>query len=130
MASRKHGTGEGRKETKNTAFWPLLGLLLAVSLGIVAYVAAPGTITMLDNALPNFPPAGVDPNTLRLIITAILFVVLILIAGLIVAVSMPKQKDRIIVSEKTLMKERQDMVLEKKARKVRQQQINKQGKSR
>lgn len=130
MASRKHGSGDGRKQTRNSAFWPLLGLLLAVSLGIVAYVLAPGTITILDNALPNFPPSGVDPNTLRLIIAAIVFVILILIAGLIVAVSMPRQKDRTMVSEKTLMKERQDMVLEKKARKVRQQQINKQGKSR
>jgi len=113
------------QEKKRQAYWPVLGLLLALSAGVLAYIAAPAVNQALDRSLPNFP----TPNSqLNLIMTVILFVIFALIGSLIVAAAAPKKKT--IVNEVKLAKERKELVQEKKVRKLRQREINRQGKAR
>jgi short subunit fatty acids transporter len=102
-----------------------LGLLLGLSAGALAFVAAPGLTDYLSRTLPNFPK---PTNQLTLIMTVILFVIFALIGSLIVAASMPRKKS--VVTEVGLIKDRKVLVTEKKARKIRQQQINREGRSR
>ncbi len=112
-------------EQKRRAWWPLMGLLGVASLGILAYLLAPSVNEFLRGTLTGFP--GPTP-TWNLITTGILFGVLVLLVAGIVAAAAPKRKST--VTEKELVKSRATMVHEKKARKMRQQEINKMGKSR
>lgn len=105
------------------AYWPILGLLLAIALGILAWAIAPGAFDWLGTWLRGFPPAGVPRRTLELIITVVIFLVLGLLAGLLVALGMPKKKSA--VSEKDVAVARARMVEEKRIRKLRQKQMNK-----
>lgn len=112
-------------EQKRRAWWPLLGLLGIASLGVLAYLLAPSVNEFLQRTLVGFP--GSTP-TWDWIMTGILLGVMVLLVAGIVATAAPRRKSA--VNEKDLVKSRTEMVHDKKARKVRQQQINKMGKSR
>ncbi|MEZ4666715.1 MAG: hypothetical protein R3E39_02130 [Anaerolineae bacterium] len=119
---------ENRKpQPRGKAFWPVLGLLLALSAGALAFVAAPGVNELLGRSLRSYPKATAG-NHLDLIMTAILFVIFALIGSLIVAIAVPKKKST--VTEVGLIKDRKMMVNDKKARKERQKQINRDNRSR
>ena len=113
------------KKPRRNAYWPVLGLLLALAAGVLAFLAAPAVNQALDSSLPNYPT---PTPTLNWMVTAVLFIVFVLIGGLVVAVATPKKKAQ--VTDVMLTKEREKMVHYNKARKVRQREINKQGKSR
>jgi hypothetical protein len=112
-------------EQKRQAWWPLLGLLGIASLGLLAYLLAPSVNEFLRRSLPGFP--GPSP-TWNWITTGILLGIMVLLVAGIVAAAAPRRKSA--VNEKDLIKSRTTMVNEKKARKLRQQEINKMGKSR
>jgi hypothetical protein len=106
-------------------FWPVIGFVLAVSLIALAYALAPSTLLFLKKNLKNFPPIT---DQLKLFMTFILFLIFLAVTGFAVAIAMPKKKSA--VSEKDMVNERKDMVAAKAARKKRQQDINRQMKSR
>lgn len=117
-----------KPKSRMQAFWPIIGLLLILALGFMAWVFAPPVIGFLSGVLPNFPPAEVPPDTMQLIITAVLFVLMGMIVSLIVAAAAPRKRSA--VNEKKLAKERALMVEEKKKQKLRQRAINRMDKSR
>lgn len=96
--------------------WPVVGFILAVSLGVIAYALAPSVIQLVRSSLRGFDTSGLAPTTLRWIFTAILFVIFLTIAGLIVAVAAPKPRDTVKYGD--LVKEREAMVAEKKRKKL------------
>ncbi|MCA0453302.1 MAG: hypothetical protein LCI00_04940 [Chloroflexi bacterium] len=114
-----------KKESRGKAFWPVLGLLLAISAGLLAWVFTNPTIDFLKKNLRSFPPAT---PTVTLIVGVILFALLILIFSLLVAIAVPKRKSD--VNEAKLVKERSEMVRAKAARKIHQREINRQNKAR
>jgi Mn2+/Fe2+ NRAMP family transporter len=114
-----------KKPEKNRAFWPVIGFVLAVALFAIAFVLAPEVNKFLKGRLPNYPRAT---QQLNLIMAVILWLIMGSIVSLSVAIAMPKKKSA--VSEKDVDKARKAMVAEKVARKKRQQELNKQMKSR
>jgi hypothetical protein len=123
----------GQKPTKKSrtqAFWPVLGLMLIIACAAIAYFAGPAVVEWLDdsNVIRGFPPAGIPRVNIYWILRGIVFVVLALLASLMVAAAVPKKKSA--VTEKQLVKQRTEMVNDKKARKMRQQLMNKQNKGR
>lgn len=113
-----------KKPPRGRAFWPVVGLLLALSAAALAYVFTDPVINALRKSLRNFPTGP----TVTLIVGVILFVVLALTFSLIVAFAVPRKKSA--VTETQLVKDRQAMVKDIKARKIRQREINRQGKAR
>ena len=118
MANRK-------VEPRGKAFWPVLGFLLALSSGALAWVFTPSVLDFLKKSLSNFP--RVTP-TISLIVGGIIFVVLALLFSVIVAFAVPRKKSA--VTEIQMAKDRNLLVREKAARKVRQREINRQNKAR
>lgn len=118
------------KKSKTQSFWPVLGLLLIIACGAIAFFVGPAVVEWLavNRVIRGFPPAGVPRANVDWILRGIVFVILGLLASLLVAAAVPKKKSA--VTEKDLAKQRQEMVNEKKARKLRQQVMNKQNKGR
>lgn len=114
-----------KPEPRGKAFWPVLGLLLALSSAALAWVFTPSVLAFLKSNLRNFPPIT---TTLSLMTTVILFALFAMVFSLIVALAMPRRKSQ--VTEIQMAKDRDAMVREKAARKVRQRDINRQGKAR
>lgn len=114
-----------KTEPRGKAFWPILGLLLALSAGALSWAFTPEVVRYLDRSLPSFP--AVTP-TVSLIVGGILFILIAMIFSLVVALAVPKRKGA--VNETKLAKERSEMVRGKAARKVRQRDINRQNKAR
>ncbi len=114
-----------KPQPRGKAFWPVVGLLLALSAGTLAYIFTDPTIAVLRSSLRNFP----TPNsTIRLIVGVILFALLAMIFSLAVAVAIPRKKSA--VTEVQVTKNRKIMVNEKAARKIKQREINRQNKAR
>jgi uncharacterized membrane protein YhaH (DUF805 family) len=113
-----------KSQSKTRAFWPVIGFVLAVSLGVIAYVLGEPVMQWMKTSriVPGFPSPDVPMDTWYWIARGVLFVVMLMFASLIVAAARPKQKSE--VRETDLKKEREKMVRQNKARKVLQQQIN------
>jgi hypothetical protein len=122
--------GQKPQKSRMQAYWPVIGFILIVSCAVIAFFLGPVIVNWLDkgNVIKGFPPSGVAPATVDWIFRGIIFFILGLLASLLVAAAAPKKKNA--VTEVKLAKERTAMVNEKKARKMRQQLMNKQNKGR
>ncbi len=119
-----------KSQSKTRAFWPLIGFILALSLGVLAYALGEPVIQWMATSkiVRGFPSPEVPLITWYWIARGVMFVVLLMFASLIVAASRPRQKSE--VRETDLKKEREKMVRQNKARKELQRQINRQMKDR
>jgi hypothetical protein len=117
-------------KSRTQSFWPIIGLMLILSAGAISFFLGPAVIDWLDksNTIKGFPPSGVSSVTLDWIFRGIFFFILVMLSSLVVAAAAPKKKSA--VTEVKLFKERKEMVNDKKARKMRQQLMNKQNKGR
>lgn len=122
--------GKKPPKSKMQAFWPVMGALLIIAAAVMAFFIGPVVVDWLDrgNVIKGFPPKGVPITNIYWILRGIVFVVLGLLASMVVAAAAPKKKST--VTEVNLIKERKDMVHEKRARKMRQQVMNKENKGR
>ena len=109
---------------RGKAFWPVLGLLLALSSAALAFVFTDPVVTALRKSLRGFPT---DPKV-PIIVGVILFALIAMIFSLIVAFAVPRKKSG--VTEVQMVKDRKVMVKDKVARKIKQREINRQGKAR
>jgi hypothetical protein len=109
---------------RGQAFWPIMGFFLILSLGTLSYIATPAVVGFLTTHLPNFPPAGVKPDSWNLIVGGILFMLMIMSASVVVAATASKKKSA--VDEKGIIKDRQEMLNYRKAAKLRQNELNRQ----
>jgi hypothetical protein len=116
------------KKGKSRAFWPLIGFMAALSAGILAWFLKDPVYTWLARGpIPNFPPAGIAPYTMKLLVAAALFTIILGFTGLIIALAVPKNKRR--VKEEDLVKERKKALKAKEISRARQREINRQMKS-
>jgi cbb3-type cytochrome oxidase subunit 3 len=104
------------------SWWPLIGFLLIVSLAIIAYAVAPAVLDFTKDALPRLSLRGIAPDMQRLIFAAITFLILVLIAGMIVAVFAPRK--RTLVKETDVIKLRDDMLSQRIKDKKKQREVN------
>jgi len=114
-----------KKEEKATgikAYWPVLGFIMLVMLGIVAYILAPEAIKIAHRMFPSFTGRELPDWQMKAGFTFIVFVVFLAIAGAILAVFAPKRA--LNVREGDLAKERKEMIDRKAMERKRQRKIN------
>jgi type VI protein secretion system component VasK len=111
--------------SRNKAFWPVMGFVMALSFGVLAYALKGVAYEFLrDNRIVNFSITGTPRATWEWIIAGVVFVILLMLSSLIVAASRPRQKSE--VREKDVEKARQQMRRDIKAKKELQRRINRQ----
>ena len=114
-----------RDETRNTGirrYWPVIGFIMIVMLGAIAYIVAPMLQEATRDLFPQFRTRGVNPGMVRLGFTVVIFVVLAMISAAIVAMMQPKSKLKI--NDKDLMKIRQGVLQQKEDEKKRMRKVN------
>jgi len=109
---------------RGKAFWPIMGFLLALSSAALAFVFTDPVIGALKKSLRGFPTDAKIP----IIVGVILFALFAMVFSLIVAIAIPRKKSA--VTEVQMAKDRKVMVNQKMARKIKQREINRQGKAR
>jgi hypothetical protein len=109
-------------ERRKRGLWPVMGLFLAIAIGIISYFLAPSVIALTKQLLPQFSTSSMPREQLRLIFTVLTFVVLLAAVAFLVALFMPKKQTD--VKEKDLKKEREQMAAYKKFERHRQRRIN------
>jgi len=109
------------KKGKSKAFWPIIGLVLAVALGIIAWFIAPYVRDFVFTRFPNSITAfNTMPDQQQLIIfTAAVFLLLGSLVAMIVAFAVPKDSSR--VKDKDLVKEQKALREEIRKQKKRKQ---------
>lgn len=79
---------------KRSAYLPVIGFIIAVVLGIVAWLVAPGVIDALAVALPIFRGTELPLSTTRLLFTGIIVLLGLVIFGLVAALVTPQDGQR------------------------------------
>ncbi len=111
-------------EQRSRHRWAAYGFLLILALTVIAWFVAPSVILWLRSISREFSSSTrtMPAWQLQAAFTAIVFVLMALIAGLIVTVAAPKKA--INVREKDLLKERTDNVKYHRMQKKRQHRLN------
>lgn len=109
------------KKKQNRGLYPLIGLVLIIAMGVIAYFLAPSVIDFLKTRSAAFG-RGIPADRLLLFVTIGLTLIFSTIASLIVAVARPKKL--IDVKESDLMKERIEAKRMKEYEFKRQREIN------
>jgi hypothetical protein len=110
------------EKKRKRSWWPLIGFLLIVSLLVISYALAPDVIREVQRGLPRLNMRSIAPEVQRLIFTGVIFGVLLLIAGLIVAMFAPRK--RTLVKETDIIKEREQMLVARVRDKKKQRTVN------
>jgi hypothetical protein len=118
---------QAEKKGKSKAFWPLIGFMAALSAVILGWFLKDPVYTWLARVVPGFPPAGIAPATMKLLVAAALFTIVLGLTGLIIALAVPRNPRR--VKEQDLVKERKQAIKAKELSRARQREINRQMKS-
>jgi hypothetical protein len=127
--------GKGKAESKGVRpFLPIMGLVLMIAFGAIAFVVSPNAVLLAQNNLEGFDggcfqtATGVDCDPeqvgIRLIFAGLIFVVLMGFAGFFLALASPKPKTDKLATEKQLKKEKAERQKERQAQKKRKQEIN------
>lgn len=106
------------RSTTIRAFLPVMGLVLLVTLGVMAYFLSEPVHELLMDNLQGVPA----DEEVRYVVAAVMFVVMMMVVGMIYAAFAPKPAKT--VTESQLKRERMMVEAEKKARKQRRQQVN------
>jgi len=104
------------------SWWPLIGFLLIVSIAVISYAVAPDVIGLAHRALPRLNLRGIAPESQRLIFAAITFLILVIVAGMIVAAFAPRRRS--LVKETDIIKDRDTMLRERERDKKKQREVN------
>ncbi|MEP7293830.1 MAG: hypothetical protein ABI835_18730 [Chloroflexota bacterium] len=79
-------------QRKRSAFRPLLGFLILVILGVLAWLIAPAAIRVLADVLPFFRGNELPLSTTRPLFTAVIIVLALIVLGLVAALTAPKDE--------------------------------------
>jgi hypothetical protein len=117
--------GLGKQQEKLSgarAFWPVLGFLMLVALGVIAWFLAPEAQRLARRLFPAFTGGELEPWQIRAMFAFLVFVVFIGIASAIVAIAAPRRA--LNVREGDLAKERAHMIKEQTAARKRRRKLN------
>ncbi len=112
-----------KQKSLTSGLLPVLGFVLALCFGAIAWVSSQPAVDWVDNNVRGFNAAEFDPVVLQVGFGLLIFFVLAAVGGVIAAIAMPRKKST--VREKDLMKERQAVLKEKRQRKKRQLEMAK-----
>ena len=105
-----------KAQRKRSPYTPIIGLMLAIALGVVGWLIAPGVIDWLAATLPSFDVNALPLSISRPIFTAILVVVTLIVFALVAALLAPKDAQK--ASESKLEQERTALRRRQKAERV------------
>ncbi len=105
-------------EAKRRGMWPVYGLLMAIALGAISYVAAPELLKFVRQRSPSFNIGTLSEQEVELFFAGIIFLVLLSFATLIIAAAVPKKKSD--VKDTDLVKEKKLIEAERRAHRKRQ----------
>ncbi|MBK8026357.1 MAG: hypothetical protein IPK19_34455 [Chloroflexi bacterium] len=103
--------------------WPVVGFVMILALSVIAYFLAPSVQGTIDDLFPQFRREGMSNQTYQLIVAGFTFVILLLSATLLVSLG-GRRKRPLDVTNRSLEKERAQMIADKKALKRRQRRLN------
>ncbi|MCB9453609.1 MAG: hypothetical protein H6672_19430 [Anaerolineaceae bacterium] len=115
-----------KKGGGNKAFWPLIGFILAVALGVLGYALAPVVI----NAVPDLRFGSLTGDQLRLAVAGIIFLILGAIVVMILAFAAPKRNPMDQITEKSLQEQRLLRNKRRLAKKQREADMKRQARKR
>jgi predicted outer membrane lipoprotein len=120
MSFEDEYTKQTEKKNPLTAFLPILGLLLAVAFGAIAFIVSEPVQDLLAENISGFP----REQEAQYVVAVVIFISLVLIGGAIYATLAPKPPK--LVSERELKKEREQREQEIRDRKRRQRKVQEQ----
>lgn len=111
---------------KNNPFWPVMGLVLAVALGVISWFIAPSVRDFVFTRFPNSVSAFATTSeaNVQLIFTGVVFFILMCISGMIVAVAVPKKSSQ--VKDKDIRKQQASIRKEREVKKRKRLAMEKQ----
>jgi len=107
-----------KPQPKRSSYTPVIGLIIAIIVGIIAWFVAPSVIHALAVAIPNFAGNELPLTTTRAAFTAILVVLTLIIFGL--AAALTAKKDPQGAREAQMEKERDALRRRQKAERMQQ----------
>lgn len=110
-----------KAKPKNAAIRSVMGFVLALALGLIAWVVAPYVIQWMADNIANFTGRELEYNVMRALFSVVIFSLLLAFVWTIVAMAAPKKKMHI--SNKELAAERAAIEQEKRERKKRREKM-------
>lgn len=107
-----------RTPPKKRPYIALIGLLIAVVVGVIAWLITPIVLDLLARMLPNFRGDELPLATTRPLFTGLIVLIAVVIFGLVAALRTPK--DSTTVSEAQMERERNALWRQQKAERDRQ----------
>jgi hypothetical protein len=109
---------------RSRAMWAAFGFLMIVALLVIAWILAPGLITLLKGSFRGFRTSvgTMEPLHLQIAFTLIIFVILALISAIVVTIASPRRP--LQFKDKELVKERKDALDYQRAARKRQRKLN------
>ena len=115
------GKYETEKKDPLRAFLPIIGLIIMVVVGAVGWFSSPYVLGFLGPYIPIEMTAQLDEMTLRLLVSAVIFFILIATFSAIYAMFAPKPSK--LVTEASLKKERDAKEQERRRTKARSRKM-------
>ena len=116
------GFQKERNITGVRRYWPLIGFVMLVAIGIMSWFLAPGAIALTRDIIPRFTGRELEPQIMRLIFTVLLTAILGALSAALLALAVPKKE--IEVREGDMLKEREAMIKRKAMERERLRKIN------
>ena len=111
------------EEKPRRGLWPVYGLMMAVSMGAIAYVLAPQLLRYVRNRSPQFSIGTLTDQEVTLLYGIIIFLVLITIGTLLLAIFVPRRRGADAITDKVMVKQKKLAEAEERARKKRQLEL-------
>jgi len=111
-----------KKKNPLQAFLPVLGLLLLLLAGAIGFFASGPVYHILNTNTSLFAQVSAPQQQMELVVGIVIGLLVVMIVSAIYAAAFAPKPSK-LVSEKQMMKERQDKEAERLAKKRRQQQM-------
>lgn len=116
----------GFKQDRNTTgvrkYWPVIGFVMLIAIGIISWFLAPGAIDLARSIIPRFTGRELPPMTMRIVFAVLLIAILGTLSAALMALAVPRRE--VQVREGDLLKERQEMIKRKEMERERMRKIN------
>lgn len=112
-----------KPKPRRNGMWPVIGLVLAVALGAISWVAAPYAYNLIRQRAPQFSIGTFTEQQVTIGVGVVIFLLLAALAVMIVAAFAPRKKGRADTRDAKLRKEKETMLREEKERKVRKRSV-------
>ena len=119
MSNEFNSKYQKKQESRLKAFYPLIGLVVMLIAGAIAYFASPLVTEILVEQLLE----GDAPENMQVVSGGLVFGVIVTIFALVYSLFAARPENRDMLTEEALMKEKEEMEREERAKKRRKRQM-------